>query len=92
MNMIINIGAFAILTLLWVGFAAALIFNQTLLDTAWQMLRGLPGCGLVAYPAGGSRVVDLGNLLAALAASCIGHWFGMGNDLYLLPSQGISLR
>ena len=42
MNMIINIGAFAILTLLWVGFAAALIFNQTLLDTAWQMLRGLP--------------------------------------------------
>ena len=42
MNMIINIGAFAILTLLWVGFAAALIFNQALLDTAWQMLRGLP--------------------------------------------------
>ena len=42
MNMIINIGAFAILTVLWLGFAAALIFNQALLDTAWQMLRGLP--------------------------------------------------
>jgi hypothetical protein len=42
MNMIINIGAFAILTILWLGFAAALIFNQAMLDTAWQMLRGLP--------------------------------------------------
>jgi hypothetical protein len=42
MNMIINIGAFAILTILWLGFAAALIFNQALLDSAWQMLRGLP--------------------------------------------------
>ena len=42
MNMIINIGAFAVLTILWLGFAAALIFNQAILDTAWQMLRGLP--------------------------------------------------
>jgi ABC-type amino acid transport system permease subunit len=42
MNMIINIGAFAILTILWLGFAAALIFNQALLDSTWQMLRGLP--------------------------------------------------
>ena len=42
MNMIINLGAFAILGLLWLGFAAALIFNQAILDTAWQMLRGLP--------------------------------------------------
>ena len=42
MNMIINFGAFAILTILWLGFAAALIFNQAMLDTAWQMLRGLP--------------------------------------------------
>jgi hypothetical protein len=42
MNMIINIGAFAILGILWLGFAAALIFNQALLDTAWQTLRGLP--------------------------------------------------
>jgi hypothetical protein len=42
MNMIINIGAFVILTLLWLGFAAALIFNQTMLDTVWQALRALP--------------------------------------------------
>jgi hypothetical protein len=40
MNMIINVGAFAILTILWLGFAAALIFNQSMLDAAWQMLRG----------------------------------------------------
>lgn len=42
MNMLINIGAFAILSILWLGFAAALVFNQALLDTAWQMLRSLP--------------------------------------------------
>lgn len=42
MNMIINIGAFAILSILWLGFAAALIFNQGILDTVWQTLRGLP--------------------------------------------------
>ena len=42
MNMIINIGAFAILSLLWLGFAAALLFNPAILDTMWQALRGLP--------------------------------------------------
>jgi hypothetical protein len=42
MNMIINIGAFAILTILWLGFAAALIFNQALLDHVWNAFRGLP--------------------------------------------------
>lgn len=42
MNMIINIGAFSILTILWIGFAAALLFNQAILDTAWQSFRGLP--------------------------------------------------
>ena len=41
-NMIINIASFGILTFLWLGFGAALLFNQALLDTAWQMLRGLP--------------------------------------------------
>ena len=41
-NTIINIGSFAILSLLWLGFAAALIFNQPILDTIWQALRGLP--------------------------------------------------
>lgn len=42
MNMIISISAFAILTLLWLGFGAALIFNQTLLDTVWQSFRAMP--------------------------------------------------
>jgi hypothetical protein len=40
--MIISIGSFAILTTLWLGFGAALIFNQSILDTVWQMFRGLP--------------------------------------------------
>ena len=35
MNMTINIGAFIILTALWLGFAAVLILNQTLLDNIW---------------------------------------------------------
>ena len=42
MNMVINIGAFAILTLLWLGFATALLFNQSMLHSAWQALRSLP--------------------------------------------------
>lgn len=42
MNMIINVGSFAILSILWLGFGAALIFNQAILDTVWQTLRGLP--------------------------------------------------
>lgn len=42
MNMIINVGSFAILSILWLGFGVALIFNHAVLDTAWQALRGLP--------------------------------------------------
>ena len=42
MNRIINIGAFAILTILWLAFAAALIFNQPMLDTVWQSVRAMP--------------------------------------------------
>ena len=40
--MLINISAFAILTILWLGFGAALAFNQALLDTAWRYFRGMP--------------------------------------------------
>jgi hypothetical protein len=40
--MIISIGSFAILTILWLGFGAALIFNQSILDTVWQIFRGFP--------------------------------------------------
>jgi hypothetical protein len=42
MNMIINIGAFVILGVLWLGFAAALIFNQSMLDSVWAAFRALP--------------------------------------------------
>ena len=42
MNMIINISAFAILSILWLGFGVALIFNQALLDSVWQFFRGMP--------------------------------------------------
>jgi hypothetical protein len=42
MNMIINFAAFGILTLLWLGFAAALLFNQPMLDQVWLSFRGLP--------------------------------------------------
>jgi hypothetical protein len=45
MNMLINLGAFGILAILWLGFAAALVFNQAILDTVWQTLRGLPIVG-----------------------------------------------
>jgi hypothetical protein len=41
-NRIINYAAFSILSLLWLAFAAALIFNRDLLLTAWQTLRGWP--------------------------------------------------
>jgi hypothetical protein len=39
---IINIVAFAVLTLLWLGFAAALVFNRSMLDTTWQAFRSWP--------------------------------------------------
>lgn len=39
---IINIFAFAILTLLWLAFGAALLFNPDLLDTTWQSFRSWP--------------------------------------------------
>jgi hypothetical protein len=41
-NRIINIFAFTVLTLLWLAFAAALVFNRDLLDTVWQTLRSWP--------------------------------------------------
>lgn len=41
-NRIINILAFAVLTLLWLAFGAALIFNRAMLDTVWQSFRGWP--------------------------------------------------
>jgi ABC-type amino acid transport system permease subunit len=33
---------FAIFAIIWVAFAAGLIFSQGSIDEAWQMVRGLP--------------------------------------------------
>ncbi len=41
-NRVINFSAFAILTLLWLGFGAALLLNQEVLDTIWQMFISWP--------------------------------------------------
>ncbi|HEX6270548.1 MAG TPA: hypothetical protein VFZ43_09950 [Anaerolineales bacterium] len=41
-NRVINIFAFAVLTLLWLAFAGALLFNRDLLDTTWQSFRSWP--------------------------------------------------
>ena len=52
---IINIFAFTVLTLLWLGFAAALLFNRDMLDTTWQAFRSWPlilqlVVGLLVFP------------------------------------------
>lgn len=41
-NTLISFGSFAILGLLWLGFGAALLFNQAILDTVWQSFRAFP--------------------------------------------------
>jgi hypothetical protein len=41
-NRWINIFAFTVLTLLWLAFGVALLFNRELLDAAWQTFRGWP--------------------------------------------------
>ena len=39
---IISIFAFAVLTFLWLGFGAALLFNWNLLDNVWQSFLSWP--------------------------------------------------
>ena len=38
-DLLINILAFTVLTLLWVGFGAAMLLNQELLDKTWRLFR-----------------------------------------------------
>lgn len=38
-DLLISIIAFTILTLLWVGFGAALLFNREVLGKAWHIFR-----------------------------------------------------
>jgi hypothetical protein len=42
MDAIINVSAFAIFAVLWIGFAVALVASQGSLDAVWEWLRGLP--------------------------------------------------
>ncbi len=42
MDTLISVTAFAVLTALWLAFAAALVLNRALLDKAWRMFRSLP--------------------------------------------------
>ena len=42
MNQFISISAFSILSLLWLAFAAGLVFNRPLLDKSWPAFRRLP--------------------------------------------------
>ena len=39
-DLLISLFAFVVLTVLWSGFAAALLLNPQLLDKAWRMFRG----------------------------------------------------
>ena len=41
-NRVVNIFAFSVLTLLWLAFGAALLFNRELLDAVWQSFRSWP--------------------------------------------------
>jgi hypothetical protein len=38
-DLLISILAFTILTLLWIGFGAALLLNRELLDQTWRLFR-----------------------------------------------------
>lgn len=38
-DLLISIIAFTVLTLLWLGFAAAALFNRELLDKTWSLFR-----------------------------------------------------
>lgn len=46
-NRLVNYAAFAVLTLLWLAFGAALILNPNMLEAAWQSFRGWPVVGQI---------------------------------------------
>jgi hypothetical protein len=41
-TLLVNLIAFALLTLLWLAFGVALLFDRWLLDQAWQRFRSWP--------------------------------------------------
>lgn len=42
MEPVFNVGVFLLFGVLWVGFAAALVWSQGSLDQTWQWIRDLP--------------------------------------------------
>lgn len=42
MSLLISYAGFGILTLLWLGFGAVLLFDRTVLDTVWQAFVAFP--------------------------------------------------
>lgn len=42
MNLLINISAFIVLSVLWLGFGAAIFFKRDALDHGWQRFRRWP--------------------------------------------------
>ncbi len=42
LNLLTNLSAFVILSLLWLGFGAAILFQRSALDRGWQTFRRLP--------------------------------------------------
>jgi hypothetical protein len=55
MEMLINISAFMVLAILWLGFGAAIFIKRDVLDGGWQAFRRLPmlmqlTIGLLALP------------------------------------------
>jgi len=46
-NMLINVSAFLLFTILWLAFGVALLFSRGALDAVWEGLRGLPWPGQV---------------------------------------------
>lgn len=54
-NLIVNYFAFGVLSLMWLGFGAALIFDRSMLDSVWTAFRGFPfvaqaGVALLTLP------------------------------------------
>lgn len=39
---VVNVLIWAVFAILWLGFAAALLFSRASLDTIWHTFRGLP--------------------------------------------------
>jgi hypothetical protein len=42
MEQLFNVGVFGLFAVLWVAFAAGLIWSQGSLDQTWEWIRGLP--------------------------------------------------